>query len=169
MLVSLENLTLLLQQLQDYAFPARQILLLPPAIEDIDLCMKESYICHVKFVEFLYKATRTGIYYICLAPTEWAFTSITDQFPLCLGVTTHFLWRAPHTYFNCELPTKLTGRHITVVNVLQCDCMKAQSVTEFLKDFVLPQFPKEVWHNVKSSILSVYLSIFTGFNPLLNM
>lgn len=132
----LKSLTLLLQQLQDYAFPARQILLLPLAIEDIDLCMEESYTCHIIFVEFLCKATRTGIYYICLAPTEWAFTSTTDQFLLSRGVTTYFLWSAAHTYFSCELPTKLTGTHIIVVNLLQCDCMKAQSVTEFLKEFL---------------------------------
>lgn len=37
--------TLLLRHSQDYAFTAQQILLLPPAIEDIDLCMKEGCVC----------------------------------------------------------------------------------------------------------------------------
>lgn len=43
MLVSMFRNSFLLPQLQDYAFPALQILLLPPDIEDTDLCMKESY------------------------------------------------------------------------------------------------------------------------------
>lgn len=55
--------------------------------------------------EFLYKAATTGPHYICLAPTEGAFTSITDQFPLSRGVTTYFFWRAPHTYFSGEPPS----------------------------------------------------------------
>lgn len=129
----------LLQQWQDYTSPAWQMSLLPPATDAIDLCMKESYICCVKIAEFLYETIRTGVYYICLAPAEWALTSITDQFPLSREVTTYFLWRAPHTYFSCERLTELTGRRITVVDVLQCDCVKEQPITEFLKGFVLPQ------------------------------
>lgn len=72
MLVSMFRNSFLLPQLQDYTFPALQILLLPPDIEDTDLCMKESYQMwgKKKTVEFLYKAARTGTHYICLAHTE---------------------------------------------------------------------------------------------------
>lgn len=73
MLVSMFRNSFLLPQLQDYAFPALQILSLPPDIEDTDLCMKESYQTRKKnkqTVEFLYKAARAGTHYICLAPTE---------------------------------------------------------------------------------------------------
>lgn len=126
--------------------------------------MKGSYICHVKIAEFLYETTRTGVYYICLAPAEWALTSITDQFPLSREVTTYFLWRAPHTYFSCERPTELTERHITVVDVLQCDCVKAQPIIEFLKGFVLPQKSqlKKIQHHIYLSI-DVLRTITSGF------
>lgn len=129
----LETLTFLLgEQLTDYSFPARQILLLPAAIEDIDVCMNERYICHPKFVEFLYKASRTGIYYICLAPTEWA-RSISPE---------PEEWR-PISFEGLPI-------HISAVNNLpgsQGDILllwmycnvtvRAQSVTVFLKGFVL--------------------------------
>lgn len=42
------SLALLPQQLQDHAFPARQIIF-PPTTEDIDLCMKISFISRQNF------------------------------------------------------------------------------------------------------------------------
>lgn len=47
---------------------------------------------------------------------EWASTSTTDQFRLSRRVTTtYFLWRAPHTYFSCELAAELTGRDASLL------------------------------------------------------
>lgn len=82
-------------------------------------CLCVNNVTHLTFVELLYAAAKTGIYYICFTPIARAFTSTTDQFPPELRSDNLFLLKGSTYIF--QVWSSHTHPLITVVNATQTD------------------------------------------------